>query len=185
MLPSEIRQKEQEKEMIDPNPEFLTNGIMLFFLGDHRFLYIQKRYEPNKKMWYQRIKKDNKNFDSYDTEVDNYYVHKHKDVIKIDTSVSNKNSINKEDKNALIPSTNIWIGLLRLPITTGNLIHYYTGKYTTLKGTFDDFLARYFMDLKKIIVTKTNGDLSKKEDVLVEKWYIYSDIPNNQAVFIL
>ena len=72
----------QEK---DPNPEFLSSGIMLFFLEDHRFLYIQKRYEPNTKMWYQRIRKNKKEFDSYNQEVDNYYVHKHKDVIKIDT----------------------------------------------------------------------------------------------------
>lgn len=179
MLPTKIKSE-------DPIPDFLTNGIMIYFLGDHRFLYIQKRYEPNKRLWYQRIRKDqtpqSKVFDNINEEIDNYYVHKHKDVIKINSTDS---MVATKDDNALIPSTNIWIGLLRLPITTGNLKLYYQGKYTQLRETFDNFLARYFIGLKKVFVTKTNGNLDKKEDVLVEKWFVYPDIPQNQSVFIL
>lgn len=174
------------KNQDDPIPEFLTNGIMVFFLGDHRFLYIQKRYEPNKKLWYHRIRKDqdppSKYFDNVTNDIDNYYVHKHKDIIKIDNDHLIKNT--KIDQDALIPATNIWIGLLRLPITTGNLKHYYVGKYTTLKDMYDTFLNKYFIGLKKVIVTKTKN-ISNKEDVLIEKWWIYPDIPQNQAVFIL
>jgi hypothetical protein len=173
----QIEQKQQGKE---PIPEFLTNGIMLFFLGDHRFLYIQKRYEPNKKLWYQRIKKGSKQIN--ESEPDNYYIHKHKDIIKIDNEVK---AVSKEDRNALIPSTNIWIGLLRPPITPGNLKYYYSGKYTSMKGTFEQFMNTYFIGLKSVIVTKTNGNVDKKEDVLVQKWFVYADLPQNQAVFIL
>lgn len=169
----------------EPIPSFLNNGIMIYFLNDARFMYIQKRYDPDKSNWLKKVfRKPTNTKDNYeDFEEDNYYVHKHKDIIKIDTGTVKRNNDNKND--GLIPSTNIWIGLLRTPITTGNIHLYYTGKYTQLKGTFDLFLSRYFQGLKSIITTKTQGDVSNKEDVLVEKWYVYSDLPCNQSVFIL
>jgi len=169
-----------------PVPDFLTNGILVYFLYDHRFLFIQKRYSPDKQNWFTRIlakklKEEQENEQEFND--NDYYVHSHKQAIKIDNGTVKR----KEDPtryDTLIPDTDIWIGLLRLPITEGNLRLYYRGKYTTIKSTYGGFLTKYLTSLKSSFVTKTKN-VTNKPDVLIERWYIYPDIPANQAIFIL
>lgn len=179
MLPSAEKQ---------PIPDYLTNGIMVYFLYDHRFIFIQKKYSPDKQNWFFRFnrkKQQEKEKEQQDFTTNNYYVHSHKQVIKIDNSNIKRKDNDKTNKyDSLIPDTDIWVGLLRHPITEGNIRLYYSGKYTSLKSTYGGFISKYFTGLKSSFVTRTKN-ITNKEDVLVEKWYIYPDIPANQAVFIL
>jgi hypothetical protein len=169
-----------------PVPDFLTNGILVYFLYDHRFLFIQKRYSPDKQNWFTRFtrkkpKEDEKNQEFKDND---YYVHSHKQAIKIDSGTVKRKDDPSIKYDTLIPDTDIWIGLLRLPITEGNLRLYYNGKYTSIKSTYGEFLTKYMVGLKSSFVTKTKN-ITSKPDVVVERWYIYPDIPANQSIFIL
>lgn len=177
MLPS-------EKE---PIPDYLGNGILVYFLYDHRFLFIQKKYSPEKHNWFFRLnrkKQQEKEKEQQEFTENNYYVHSHKQVIKIDNDRVKRKDNNTNKYDSLIPDTDIWVGLLRLPITEGNLRLYYSGKYTTLKYTYGGFMTKYFVALKSSFVTKTKN-ITNKQDVLVQQWFIYPDIPQNQSVFIL
>jgi hypothetical protein len=172
-------------ESKQPLPDFLTNGILVYFLYDHRFLFIQKRYSPDKQNWFTRLqrKKPKENEREQEFNDNDYYVHSHKQAIKIDNgTVKRKDDLTKYD--TLIPDTDIWIGLLRSPITEGNLHLYYRGKYTTIKSTYGGFLTRYMVALKSSLVTKTKN-ITNKADVIVERWFVYPDIPANQSIFIL
>lgn len=168
-----------------PIPDYLDNGILVYFLYDHRFLFIQKRYSPDKQNWFTRFqrKKPNSNEREQEFKDNDYYVHSHKNAMKIDNgTVKRKDDSTRYD--TLIPDTDIWVGLLRLPITEGNLSLYYRGKYTSIKSTYGGFLTKYLVALKSSFVTKTKN-ITSKQDVIVERWYVYPDIPQNQSVFIL
>lgn len=169
----------------EPVPNFLTNGILVFFLHDHRFLFIQKRYSPDKQNWFTRLRRKKPEVDPEEFTNNNYYVHKHNEVIKIDNNSKIKREEElKQQYNSLVPDTDIWVGLLRLPITEGNINYYYAGKYTRINSTFGGFLTRYLVGLKGTYVTKTKN-ITNREDVLIERWYQYPDIPENQSIFIL
>lgn len=168
-----------------PLPNFLTNGILVYFLFDHRFIFIQKRYSPDKQNWFTRFQRKKLKETEHDQEFNDndYYVHSHKQAIKIDSgTVKRKDEHLKYD--TLIPDTDIYVGLLRSPITEGNLNLYYSGKYTKIKSTYGGFLTKYFIALKSSFVTKTKN-ITNKADVVIERWYVYPDIPQNQSVFIL
>ena len=168
----------------EPIPNYLNNGIMVYFLHDHRFIFIQKRYSPDKQNWFTRLKPKKRELKEEDFNQNDYYVHSHKQVIKIDNDTVKRKDEQKLKYETLIPDTDIYVGLLRSPITEGNINFYYAGKYTSIRSTYGGFLTRYLVGLKSSFVTRTKN-ITNKEDVLIERWYVYPDIPQNQSVFIL